>query len=154
MRAICLQKALQHWFHTKEDVCITSLALHNQEWQQMHYIVQLIKPFALHGYIIGVRESPTIQHVFLTYNELFGHLDNKRAWLRRKRKAWKRDFFPAIDAAREKLCTYYDATEGRQGRFYNLGTVLNPTCKLTLYNERDWEQKYALMNKRNFFEHF
>ena len=35
-------KALQHWFHTKDDVRITSLALHDQEWQQVQYIVQLI----------------------------------------------------------------------------------------------------------------
>ena len=103
----------------------------------MHYIVQLIKLFALHGYTIGIRESPTIQHVFPTYNELFGHLNNERAWLRRKRKAWKGDLLPVIDAAREKLCTYYGAIKGRQGRLYNLGTVLNSTCKLTLYNERD-----------------
>ena len=54
IRAILLQKALQHWFHTKDDVCITSLALHDQKWQQVHYIVQLIKLFALHGYTIGV----------------------------------------------------------------------------------------------------
>ena len=137
MRAICLQKALQHWFYTKDNVCITSFAFHDQEWQQVQYIVQLIKSFALHGYTIGVRESPTIQHVFLTYNELFGHLDNEHAWLRRKRKALKSDLLPAIDAAREKLCTYYGATEEHQGRLYNLGTVLNPTCKLTFYNGRD-----------------
>ena len=54
IRVICLQKVLQPWFHTKDNVCITSLALHNQEWQQVHYIVQLIKPFALHGYTIDV----------------------------------------------------------------------------------------------------
>ena len=48
-----------------------------------------------------------------TYNEFFGHLDNEHAQLRRKRKAWKKDFLPAIDAAREELCTYYSATEGR-----------------------------------------
>ena len=54
MRAICLQKALQHWFHTKDNVCITSLAFHDQEWQQVQYIVQLIKPLALHGYIISI----------------------------------------------------------------------------------------------------
>ena len=46
----------------------------------------------------------------------------------------KGDFLPTIDAAREKLCTYYDAIGGRQGRFYILDTVLNSTCKLTLYN--------------------
>ena len=92
--------------------------------------------------------------MFLTYNKLFGHLDNEHTWLRPKRKAWKGYFFPAIDAAREKFCTYYGATEGRQGRLYNLGTVLNPTCKLTLYDEKDWEQRYAWIYKRDFFEHF
>ena len=40
MRAISLQNALQHWFHTKNGVCITSLALHDQEWQQVQYIVR------------------------------------------------------------------------------------------------------------------
>ena len=92
--------------------------------------------------------------MFLTYNELFGYLDNERAWLKRKKKAWKKHLLPAIDAPKEKLCTYYGAIEGRQGRLYNLGTVLNPTCKLTLYDERDWEQRYLLMYKRDFFEHF
>ena len=53
-RAIRLQKALQHWFYTKNDVCITSLALNDQEWQQLQFIVQLIKPFALHGYTFDV----------------------------------------------------------------------------------------------------
>ena len=132
-----MQKALQHLFHTKDDVRITSLALHDQEWQQVQYIVQLIKFFILHGYTIGVQESPTIQHMFLTYNELFGHLDNEHAWLRRKRKAWKKDLLLAIDAARKKLCTYNSVTKGRQGRLYNLSIILNPTCKLTLYNGKD-----------------
>ena len=54
MRAIRIQKVLQHWFHTKDNVCITNIALHDQEWQQVQYIVQLIKCFALHGYTIGV----------------------------------------------------------------------------------------------------
>ena len=45
IRAISLQMALQHWFNTKNDVHTTSLAFHDQEWQQVQYIVQLIKLF-------------------------------------------------------------------------------------------------------------
>ena len=52
--------------------------------------------------------------MFPTYNELFDYLDNECAWLRRKRKALKKDLLPAIDAPREKHCTYYGATEGHQ----------------------------------------
>ena len=31
MRALHLQKALEHWFYTKDNVCITKLTLQNQE---------------------------------------------------------------------------------------------------------------------------
>ena len=92
--------------------------------------------------------------MFLIYNELFGHLNNERTWLKHKKKIWKRYLLPAINTATEKLCIYYETTERCQARLYNLGTVLNPTYKLTLYDRKDWEQKYALMYKRDFFEHF
>ena len=54
MRAIQLQKTLQHWIHIKKNICITSLAFHDQEWQQVQYIVQLTKLFALYDYTISI----------------------------------------------------------------------------------------------------
>ena len=92
--------------------------------------------------------------MFSTYNELIGHLDNERGWLRHKREAWKKDPLPAIDVTREKFHTYYGATEKHQGRLYNQGIVLNSTCNLTLYNGRNWEQRYGLMYKKDFFKQF
>ncbi|KAI9881912.1 MAG: hypothetical protein M1823_006376, partial [Watsoniomyces obsoletus] len=68
--------------------------------------------------------------VFSTYNVLFDHLDDKSTKLGRKKKTWKQELRPAIDAAMSKLREYYKATAGKQETLYSLAAILNPTQKL------------------------
>ncbi|KAI9870695.1 MAG: hypothetical protein M1823_008665, partial [Watsoniomyces obsoletus] len=110
MRAVRLQEALQHWFEIDENSKIQRLRLDDVEWQQIRYVIQLTKPFALPGYIVSTRDTPSINQVFSTYNALFDHLDDEKAKLGRKKKTWKKELMLAIEAAVQKLKNYYNPT--------------------------------------------
>jgi hypothetical protein len=40
----------------------------------------------------------------------------------------------AIDAAYKKLSKYYQQTAKDLGNYYNVGNILNPSCKATTYD--------------------
>ena len=151
MRALRLQKAIQQWFdQEKETVAVQKLILEEHEWGQIRYIIQLTKPFALLGYLVGATSGPTIHMVFTVYNKLFSHLDEEKTRLNRKKKAWKRNLLPAVEAARVKLSTYYSRTDGDNGLLYNLGTVLNPAKKLQSYEGKEWEPEWQANYRQQF----
>ncbi|KAI9875265.1 MAG: hypothetical protein M1823_007513, partial [Watsoniomyces obsoletus] len=89
-----------------------------------------------------------------TYNALFDHLDDEKAKLGRKKKTWKKELMPAIEAAIQKLKNYYNATGGKEETLYNVAAILNPTLKLQTYNSGHWEKSFKVQYMRAFMQHF
>jgi hypothetical protein len=155
VRFVRLEKPIGEWMeHCEDSADVNDLALDEDEWTQVKYIIQLTKPFALYGYTLGACSSPTVQHVFSAYNDIFDHLDEEKKRLGKKRRAWKKQLLPALQAAQEKLTQYYSRTTGEQGRPYNYATVLNPVQKLSLYDRPDWESHWKQRYLSEFEDHF
>lgn len=121
---------------------VDGLKLGDDEWKMVEYLVELMKPYAMHGAALGAVVRPTIDMVWEKYNSLFDHIEKERESLRRKRQAWKHQLLPALDAAEEKLREYYGRTKGDLGSLYNIGNMLNPSQKNTTYRRREWESQY------------
>ncbi|KAI9778380.1 MAG: hypothetical protein M1816_004119 [Peltula sp. TS41687] len=155
IRFVRLEGPVTRWMEDEEDAAdIIDLALEPEEWTQIKYIIQLTKPFALHGYTMGNSEFPTVQHVFVAYNALFDHLDAETTRLNKKTKAWKRELLPAIQAAKDKLAQYYSQTDKEKGRIFNLATILNPVQKLRFYEQSNWEPSWKQRYQAEFEDHF
>ncbi len=67
---------------------------------------------------------------------------------------WKRGLVSGLDAAKNKLSTYYKKTHDMYGDFYNFDTILNPMSKLNTYKSSDWGPKYAKKFKADFIKRF
>lgn len=129
-------------------------SMEEEEWQQIKYIAQLAKPFALYGLTVGGSTTPTIQKVFNTYNSIFDHLDEKKRRLEKKRTPWKRGLLDAVEAGRSKLQKYYGETGGDSGLLYNLGAILDPAKKLETYESGCWEPHWRDYYKEQFVESY
>ncbi len=60
----------------------------------------------------------------------------------------------AIDAAYNKLFKYYQKTANDLGDYYNLGNLLNPSCKATTYDSSTWGPKFAAKYKQDCLDAF
>ena len=106
------------------------------EWQQVVYIIALLKPFKVWTDWISQSKSIIIHRVFFCYKSLFNHLDNYEIKLERKRCSWKWELISALSQCRKKLSKYYKNTYAPRGTLYNLGCVLDPSVKLNLYKNK------------------
>lgn len=131
-----------YWGTMGSGSVVAGLKLVDDEWKMVEYLVELMKPYAMHGAALGAVVRPTIDMVWEKYNSLFDHIEKERESLRRKRQAWKHQLLPALDAAEEKLRDFYGRTKGDLGSLYNIGNMLNPSQKNTTYRRREWEPWY------------
>ena len=141
-RAIRLRHALHAWFNIYDNVTTQALALSSEEWDQLRYIISLIKPFAMWTEIYSFSSTCTIHTAWGVYESLFNHLEDEGKKLRHKKLLWKYALLLAIDAATTTLTKYYSRTSGLGGVIYNLGTVLSPEYKLSLYEGKNWGQEF------------
>jgi hypothetical protein len=143
IRSVRLQRAVDaFWDHVEADDNVLDLHLNRVEWRQAEYLIQLTQPYALRTAAIGVKKTPTIDKVWETYNSIISHLEESRRILQGKRRKWKHNLIPALDAAKEKLTTYYKNTADEHGAFYNFGNILNPRQKNSTYRNADWGKEF------------
>jgi len=111
-----------------------------EEWRQLDYLIELLKPFSWYTEAIGATESgPTIQNVFEVYNHLFSHIEQHTEKLRRKRIPWKVKMRQALENSKAKLSQYYSLTRNNIGLIYGCATILAPQYKLAFFETDDWE---------------
>lgn len=66
------------------------MALSNEEWRQVDYLLFLTQPFFDFTVELSKTRDATTHHVFLIYNKLFEHLEKSISQLTKKRTSWKR----------------------------------------------------------------
>ncbi len=155
IRSIRLRNAITA-YHSKGDVSeqLGSLELRNDEWELAEYLLVLTYPFAIKGYTICAETHPTINLVWDTYNSLFQHLEDEKMFLENHPSFRHSMLVRAIDAAYKKLSKYYQQTAKDLGDYYNLGNILNPSCKATTYDSSTWGPHFAAKYKQDFLDAF
>ncbi len=109
------------------------LRINSTEWRQVRYITKLLEPFKMYTEALDATSEPTINKGWIVYNELYDHLENQRQQARQSGLPFTAALCDAINAAKKKLSEYYKKTAGKKGTLYNLGCILDPATKLSLY---------------------
>ena len=99
---------------------------------------------------ISMMKGPSIQNAWPVYKLLFNHLEDEQRKLKWKSATWKQSLLVGITAAKEKLTQYYLLTAGSGGLLYNLGDILEPNQKLSLYDGDTWEDHYKYEYEKEF----
>lgn len=131
IRALTLQESIEDFIETHGP---DWLALTKPEWQQIKYLVDLVRPFCNFTQVISRSTTPTIHHVFVIYNTLLEHLEKSEAKLMRKRKPWKVFLREGLRGAQLKLKEYYSETRGSLGSLYGQAVLLTPAYKDNLFH--------------------
>ncbi|RAR14477.1 AC transposase [Stemphylium lycopersici] len=123
---------------------IKKLQLSPTEWHHIELITTLLRQFKDATSFLSQNEKPQIQHIWLMYDRLFDFLDNMTAELdedldNQDATEWPDIVKTAAQRGRAKLSKYYAKTDDERGFLFNCATVLDPTTKLSLYEEDGWE---------------
>lgn len=127
------------------------LSLSKDEWDQIKYLITLLRPFQFYTSFISTTRSPTIHRVFEIYNILLEHFEKAKKKLGRKKKDWKSLLYQGLEAAENKLKDYYERTTEKFGYFYGLAILLTPHQKDTFWRNHhllsvdqwdSWEAEY------------
>jgi hypothetical protein len=115
------------------------LALNDDEWGQIKYLIAILRPFAVYTSLIGASRLPTIHQVFDIYNRLLTHLENAEEMLEGKMRRWKVEMNKACRKAKGKIGVYYGATASSQaGKYYGMAILLDPRHKLDNWLRVEW----------------
>ena len=140
MRAYCLRDKLIQWLDDHPE--LAPLQLHPADWDQIRYMIALLQPFMFWTAKISMTKGLSIQNAWPVYELLSNHLEDEQQKLKQKSTTWKQSLLVGITAAKEKLSQYYSLTAGSKGLLYNLGNILEPNQKLSLYDSDTWEAHY------------
>lgn len=140
MRARVLRIAIEKYCETH----CPHLILNASEWQQIDYVVSVLRPFAVFTQLIGTTRDPTIHRVFGVYSILIDHLESCEKKLKRKQKEWKVLLLNGLREARTKLFEYYEKTESSDaGKLYGMAILLDPAAKDTFWQAGHWREDPA-----------
>ncbi|KAJ5318395.1 hypothetical protein N7476_004815 [Penicillium atrosanguineum] len=128
----------------------TDLMLDADEWRQIDYLLWITQPFFDFTLELSKTKDATTHHVFKIYNKLFEHLERSMGHLERKKVPWKKTMRKALDAAREKLASYYKQTDTIQGDLYAIGTMLAPVNKFQFFSTNDWDDQWPEHYRKSF----
>ncbi|KAG0153109.1 hypothetical protein PDIDSM_2068 [Penicillium digitatum] len=85
------------------DYNCEEMALNNDEWRQIDYLLCLTKPFYEDTLALSKTRDVTAHLVFQIYNMLFEHLEKSIKQLQRKHVPWKQQMLSSLEAGRLKL---------------------------------------------------
>ncbi|KAJ5316477.1 hypothetical protein N7476_006784 [Penicillium atrosanguineum] len=128
----------------------TDLVLDADEWRQIDYLLWITQPFFDFTLELSKTKDATTYHVFRIYNKLFEHLERSMGQLARKKVPWKKTMRKALEAAREKLASYYKQTDTIQGDLYAIGTMLAPVNKFQFFVTNDWDDQWRDQYRQSF----
>jgi hypothetical protein len=86
----------------------TRLLLSSDQWKQVEYLIKLTSVFNSVTQTIGRSQSPSIHEVYETYDTLLTHLDKEIQRLTHKSDSWKKSLRNSLEAAKEKLQSYFE----------------------------------------------
>jgi hypothetical protein len=118
---------------------IQSFALTPVEWQQVDYVITILRPFAIFTQFIGTTRAPTIHRVFAVYSMLLAHIDRCGTRLKKKKIKWKTAVWQGLQEARDKLMEYYERTS--TANIYGIAVLLDPASKDRFWKERHWREE-------------
>ncbi|KAG9384346.1 Dimer-Tnp-hAT domain containing protein [Pyrenophora tritici-repentis] len=117
------------------------LRLSSTEWHHLELVTEMLKRFKTATSFLSQNEKPQIQYIWLMYNRLFDFLDKMSEDL---------DEDEENQDDREWLDVYYSKTDAERGFLFNCATILDPTQKLTAYEDDSWEPQYKHLYRGQF----
>ncbi|KAI1521708.1 Dimer-Tnp-hAT domain containing protein, partial [Pyrenophora tritici-repentis] len=131
------------------------LRLSSTEWHHLELVTEMLKRFKTATSFLSQNEKPQIQYIWLMYNRLFDFLDKMSEDLdedeeNQDDREWLDVVRAAADRGRLKLSKYYSKTDAERGFLFNCATILDPTQKLTAYEDDSWEPQYKHLYRGQF----
>jgi hypothetical protein len=115
------------------------LSLCDNEWDQIDYVITILRPFAIYTQLIGASRMPTLHQVYDIYNLLITHIEMAEEKLEKKTRHWKQEIYKALGSAKEKLVEYYTTTaDSKAGVLYGIAILLDPRKKYTTWQQPEW----------------
>jgi len=129
------------------------------EWRQVEYILEVHQPIRFWTLCMSKTRGITIHRIFQVYQDIFDRLEMQIAKFDRKWMQWKVDIREGLLKVKLKVAAYYGKTEGPRGVSFDIGTCLNPYCKLDLFREWDiddtsGEDAYEKSYKEEFIGYY
>jgi hypothetical protein len=132
------------------DYNCEEMALGNDEWRQIDYLLCLTKAFYDYTLALSKSRHVTAHLVFQIYNMLFEHLERSINQLRRKRVPWKQQMLSSLEAGRLKLDEYYSQTDHDRGHIYAISTMLAPDNRFQFFLTDDWTKEWRDTYRASF----
>ena len=132
-RAYTMKNVIKLWL--KQDSSnLRVLDLNRMKWEQMRYIVDLLKLFQkVIEHLSEVMKS-SIHKVWKIYNDMHAHLETQKTKIKRRSQVqWTKQLVFVILIAKSKLTKYYDATVDVKKDLFNVEILLNSCVKSNFY---------------------
>jgi len=114
------------------------LRLSATEWSHLRVVAKMLRRFKHATNQLSETSKPQIRFIWMMYNSLFDFLDQMTEELddhHDQDQEWPEVVREAAEKGREKLRKYYSKTDEERGYLFNCATILDPTQKLTAYEE-------------------
>lgn len=160
LKAIYLREPIQRYV---EELKVKTMRLTDAEWEQAEVLLMFLLPFQRCTARFECNSSYTeIDYVFFAYDTMYNHIDDVKDKLKSGTGIGALPcanfMLTAIENMEKVLKKYYAKTSFPT--VYGDGMILNPRCKLALFEEDSWEagdaQKYSNACKQRFtsdYEH-
>lgn len=150
-RAIKLQPYINTWLEQEIAMRSTTRVENNEpdhrdlrklqlgpsEWLHIRAVTQMLEDFKDATLELSSSIDPQIHAIWSMYTALFDFLETMTNDLGEetdhRNPDWPDIVRQAATKGKEKLSKYYAMTADEQGYLFNLGTVLDPSQKLTVY---------------------
>ncbi|KAI0573130.1 Dimer-Tnp-hAT domain-containing protein [Pyrenophora tritici-repentis] len=134
------------------------LRLSSIEWHHLELITEMLKRFKTATSFLSENQRPQIQYIWLMYNRLFDFLDKMSVDLDDDTENDDTTTWPAVvraaaERGRAKLSKYYSRTEAERGFLFNCATILDPTQKLTAYEDDTWDTQDKHIYRQQFLSY-
>lgn len=164
VRAMHLRQAID--IYCTETANARHFALSSIEWQQIGYLIDIVRPFNFLTTTVGKTKGVTLPYGLNVFDELYERLNESHRRLKAKRqeKPWVKVLLKGIEEAIIKLDVYYKKMYGNLGSFYALGAILHPGLKLQAFNpvyswlgeSKDWkvefEEQFRELYRQSYFK--
>ena len=125
---------------------LSDLKLTDDEWEQAEVLLIFLLPFKRCTTRFECdKSSPEIDYVFFAYDSMYNHIDDVKRALQSETSignlACSEYMLNAISNMEDTLKRYYSKTEFPT--VYGDGMILNPRCKLSLFEEESWDDEDA-----------
>jgi len=157
-KAIYLRDPIERYVN---ELKATKLHLTNDEWQQAEVLLMFLLPFQRCTARFECNSSYTeIDYVFFAYDTMYNHIDDVKEKLESSTGIGALPcanyMLKAIKSMETVLKKYYAKTA--LPTVYGDGMILNPRCKLSLFEEDTWaptdSAKYSNACKERFLSHY